>query len=215
MGSNPGSERQLECSDAFMLGEGYEGLGPRARALRVRSRDLLENDFALARGEERPLEPIEFIRDQGGAPCDVVGTTYATLTLVSKRFLDALREHGFTGWTTFPVRIFLEKGSELEGYHGLAVTGRCGPIDDTLSEEIIVPPSVPGGRAGPGLRGLCFEPSSWDGSDVFTAAGYAGIFVVKAVKRVLEEVGITNVDFERLPEIERIWRADGSVIGDS
>jgi hypothetical protein len=35
MGSNPGSERQLECSDAFMLGEGYEGLGPRARFARA------------------------------------------------------------------------------------------------------------------------------------------------------------------------------------
>lgn len=62
------------------------------------------------------------------------------------------------------------------------------------------------------MRGLCFPPESWDGSDIFTAEGYAGIFAVEAVKEALEGAGVTNVDFRRLSEIERIWRADRSVI---
>jgi Immunity protein family (Imm11) len=211
MVSGRGSER-LECSQAFELGEGYEGLGPGSRGLRVRSRELLGNDVALARGEEQPSDPIEFVRDEGRTPHDLIGTTYATLVLVSERFLAVLREHGFSGWTTFPVTVSLDDGSELESYRGFAVTGRCGAIDDSLSEEVVLPAPAPGGRARPGLRGLCFPPESWDGSDIFTAEGYAGIFVVEAVKEALEEAAVTNVDFRRLSEIERIWRADRSVI---
>lgn len=72
MASSPDSERRLDSSEAFELGEGYEGLGPRGRALRVSSRELLHDDFALARGDDRPSEPIEFIRDEGRTPHDVV-----------------------------------------------------------------------------------------------------------------------------------------------
>lgn len=212
MDSSLSSGRQLKCSEVFELSEGYEGLGPTGRALRVSSRELLKNDFALARGEDQPAEPTEFVRDEGRTPHDVVGTTHAMLILVSERFLGVLRQHGFTGWTTFPARIFLDDGSELQGYDGLAVTGRCGAIDDSLSEEVILPPPAPGGRARPGLRGLCFPPDSWDGSDIFTAEGYAGMFVVEAVKRALQKAGITNIDFRRLSEIERIWRADGRLV---
>lgn len=213
MASSLDSEPRLECSQAFDLGEGYEGLGPRGRALRVRSRELLHNSVEIARAEEHPPEPIEFVRDEGRKPHDLIGTTYGRPLLVSERFLEVLRGHGFSGWTTFPVRVFLDDGSELEGYEGLAVTGRCGAIDDSLSEEMILPAPVPGGRARPGLRGLCFPPESWDGSDIFTSeAGGAAIFVVERVKEALEHAGVTNVAFERLSEIGRIWRADGSVI---
>jgi hypothetical protein len=34
------------------------------------------------------------------------------------------------------------------------------------------------------------------------------------VKEAIEQTGITNVDFRRLSEIERTWRADGSLIQD-
>jgi hypothetical protein len=212
VGSSLGSERQLKCSEAFDLSEGYEGLGPDGRALRVSSRELLDNDLALARGEARPAEPIEFVHDEGRTPHDVVGTTYGRPILVSERFLDVLREHRFTGWATFPVRVFLGDGSELDGYHGLAVIGRAGPIDDSLSEEVILPPPAPHGRAHRGLRGACFPAETWDGSDVFACGESSGITVTEAVKQALEEAKITNVAFQRLSEIERIWRADGSLI---
>jgi hypothetical protein len=195
------------------LGEGAAGLGAGGRALRVASRELLDNSFALARGEDLPSDPIEFVRDEGRIACDLIGTTYARPVLVSERFLAVLRQHGFTGWATFPVRVVLdEKGSELDGYDGFAVTGRAGPIDDGLSEEILLPPPVPEGRPAPGLRGLCFQPGSWDGSDIFTSEDGASIFVVERVKAALEGAGVTNVEFRRLSEIERTWRADKTVI---
>jgi Immunity protein family (Imm11) len=214
MGSSLGSEPQLDCSEAFDLSEGYKGLGSGGGALRVASRELLHSDRALARGEVRPAEPIEFVRDEGRTAYDVVGTTYGRPILVSERFLDVLREHRFAGWSTFPVRVLVGDGSELDGYHGLAVTGRAGPIDDSLSAEVILPPPTQRGRARRGLRGACFPAASWDGSDVFACGESSAITVTEAVKRALEEAKATNVAFQRLSEIERTWRADGSLIED-
>jgi hypothetical protein len=110
--------------------------------------------------------------------------------------------------------VVLKDGSELPGYHGLAVTGRCGPIDDSLSDEVVLPPPVPRGRARRALRGICFDSATWDGSDVFTPEGYTASFVVERVKTAVEAAGITNVEFARLSETNRIWRANGSLVDD-
>jgi hypothetical protein len=205
--------RQLDCAEAFALSEGREGLGPTNRALRVRSRKLLQNNIAIARAEHVPGAPIEFVRDEGRKAYDVIGTTYSSLLLVSSCLTAVLRNHRFTGWTTFPVRILGSDGNELDGYSGVAITGRCGPIDDDLSEKVTLPPPIPHGRARLGLRGLCFGPDTWDGSDLFTSEmGGAWIFVVERVKDALENAGLRNLEFRRLSEIERAWRADGRLI---
>jgi hypothetical protein len=206
------TSKRLKCADAFDLREGHGGLGPGGNALRVRPRERLSDAHALARGEERPRKPIEFVRDEGRIACDLVGTTHGRPVLVSDQFVSVLKENGFTGWETFPARLFHTDGSEIEGYHGLAVTGRAGPIDDSLSEEIIIPPPVPQGRARRGLRGACFQPETWDGSDVFVTGGSSAITVTEPVKRVLEKACLTNIRFKRRSEIERTWRADGSLI---
>ncbi len=201
----------LPCTDAYAMGEGDAGLGQGA-ALRVRSRNLLDNVEALVRAEASPPEPIPFVADEGNDAQDVIGTTYGVLLLVSDRVVRVLHEHRFSGWATFLVQIELQGGARLEGYHGIAVTGRAGPIDDNLSERIVLPAPVPGGREAPGLRGLCFPPESWDGSDLFTAERSLGLFVVEDVKVALEEAGITNIDFRRLSDIERTWRANGDLV---
>lgn len=210
MGSTPGSSRRLECHAAFALRESGASLGARGSPLRVATRELIHNDFALARGEDRPSVPIEFVRAEGAMLHDLLGTTYASLVLVSARFRAVLEEEGFTGWTTFPVKV-VDPDAQLGGYGGLAVIGRCGAIDDSLSEEILLPPPVAGGRSARALRGLCFPPGSWDGTDVFTAEGRADVIVVERVKEALERAGITNIEFDRLSEIERTWRSDGSL----
>lgn len=198
MASSLVSNRRLDPADAFDLSEAWK-----RGALRVSSPKLLNNAFELGRGEEHPSEPLVFVRDEGRTAHDLIATTYATLTLASERLLGVLREHGYSGWATFPVEIISGEGEQLHGYEGLAVTGRCGPIDDQLSEEIILPPPVPSGQACPGLRGLCFSPDSWDGSDVFTSEDRASIFVTEPVMRTLQEAKLTNIAFQRLAAIER------------
>jgi len=196
--SRASDRAHLDPADAFDLGEAFQ-----RGSLRLRSRVLLPEPFELARGEVRPSEPIVFVRDEGRTARDLIGTSYATIRLVSERFLEVLREHGFTGWATFPVKIWLGDDRVVEGYEGFAVTGRCGPIDDELSESIELAPPVPGGRSTPGLRGMCFSPDSWDGSEVFTPDDRASIFVIEPVRRALEQACMTGLEFRRLTEIER------------
>jgi hypothetical protein len=207
------AERSLDCSEAWSLHEGPEGLGYRTMALRADPPDSLTLDEAAAlhQGRLRPESPIEFVQHEGREPMDLLGTTIG-LTLISDAFHDVLSDASFSGWTTFPVRVVLDDGSELRGYHGLAITGRCGQIDDSLCEEVVLPPPVPGGRARRGIRGLCFRPESWDGSDLFAPPDSSYLWVGDTVRVAVERAGMTNVRFQRLSEIERIWRADGSLI---
>lgn len=171
----------------------------------------LEDAAAFHQGRLRPERPVEFIQDEGQEPMDILGTTIG-LTLISAVFDAVLRDEGFSGWTTFPVRVLLRNGEEVPGYHGLAITGRCGPIDDSWCEEVVLPPPAPGGRAQPGIRGLCVSPDTWDGTDLFAPPDSMYTWTVDAVRRAAIQAGMTNVRFERLSEIERVWRADGSLI---
>ncbi|MFN8149665.1 MAG: hypothetical protein U0R24_00875 [Solirubrobacterales bacterium] len=188
---------RLDCAAAFALSEEFN-----RNALRLSSRELLHNDLALLRGEVQPSEPIEFVRDEGSDARDWVGTTYATLQLVSPKFLRLLDEHGFTGWTTFPVELALDISQALEGYRGLAITGRCGRIEEEMSERITLPPPVPQGHSRPGLRGLCFEPDSWDGSDLFMPEDSAWVLATEQVIGALKYAGIVGVVYRRRSEIE-------------
>jgi hypothetical protein len=144
---------------------------------------------------------------------DLLGTTIG-LTLISEVFHDVLNDAGFSGWTTFPVHVVLNDGSEVRGYHGLAITGRCGQIDDSLCQEVVLPSPAHGGRAHRGIRGLCFRPETWDGSDLFAPPDSQYSWAVDAVRVEVERAGMTNVRFQRLSEIERIWSADGTLIED-
>jgi len=148
-----------------------------------------------------PRSPIVFRRDSGSRAYDYVTTTYAILQLVSQRFIDVLREGGFTGWSTYPVEVYGKHGELIPGYHGLAITGRCGPIDDSMSELIWCEPVQPGKtKHYQRLLGLYFDPESWDGSDLFCPEGTARVIVRDVVKDALEAVKITNVDFTSITE---------------
>jgi len=193
---------ELHCDHAYVLGEDF-----RRGAVRATPREPLAEDFALARGEYRPREKILFVQTGGRTLHDLIGTGYPSIKLWSSRTVDTLRQSRFSGWETFDVEIHLANGTIIRDYHGLAVTGRSGPIDDSLSQSAVVPPLTPGGQSMPGLRGLCFDPTSWDGRDVFTPEGYAGIFVVRAVVDAIVGKGISNVSIRRASEIERMWRA--------
>ena len=172
-------------------------------ALHVRPRDDIKEPYTLMKGEALPSEPIVFEYSCGGKPRDVIGTEFAVLELFSDRVIDILRNEGFTGWTTYPVEVYGKKGERIEGYHGFAVTGRCGPIDNSRSRQIVVPPPVPEGQPGPGWQGLYFEPDTWDGSDIFTPQG-GWVFVVGAVRKALKRAKVKNLYFKSLAEVVRL-----------
>jgi hypothetical protein len=122
------------------------------------------------------------------------------LHLVSDRFVGVLE--GFSGWQTYPVEIYTERGKAVQGYHGLAITGRCGPIDDELSPVMVLPPAVPHGEAMPHRIGIRFWPETWDGSDLFIPEGRGWVLVTQEVHDALSAAKITGIELDRITEIE-------------
>ena len=132
------------------------------------------------------------------APGPVLWTTSLFPVLLSKGLAEELRRRGVAGWTTYPVDVTGRNGEELGEYCGLVVIGRCGPVDMERSET--VSRSFPGGMF-PMRRGLFFEESSWDGSDIFMSSKEAFIFVTGRAKQAFEESG-ASAKFEALSTIE-------------
>lgn len=140
----------------------------------------------------------------GGRPSDLIWTTFAGLFLVSDRLRELLESEGITGWKTYPVEVTDRSGEVYPGYHGLAVTGRCGPFDLSKSQMIIKPPPVSQGRAAPYHRGLFFDPATWDGSDVFCSEnGWLSVIVTRKVHDLARRHKVRNVEFARLIDYEK------------
>lgn len=69
---------------------------------------------------------------------------------------------------------------------------------------------MPGG-VFPYWRGVRFDPSTWDGSDLFMPEDSTWILVTEEVKRAFDRAKVRNVLFQRVTEFEideatlRIW----------
>jgi len=172
-------------------------------AMRVRLVDDLE-PVSLLRAEARPAQPVVFSETTGGKPRDILGTGHAALFLVSDSFVAVLRAQHSIGWTTFPVEIRTKAGRTLGGYQGFGVTGRCGPLDQSKPASVILPPLSEKGRAVAGRRGIYFDPSTWDGSDVFVPATGGYVFVLEHVRDAMQRARLSNVTFDRATEVELI-----------
>ena len=178
----------------------------RRGAFRVHPLDEIPipNLCAVTRAEVVPGAPLRFHHDEGTHLCDYIGTTAAVITLVSDRLVGVLHDHRVSGWTTYPVEVYDDSGARIAGYHGLAVSGRSGPIDEDLSPVAVVPPPVPRGAALPHRIGLRFWPHTWDGSDVFSPDRSAFMFVTQRVRDALVKAKVTNVDLRRITEVEQL-----------
>lgn len=155
---------------------------------------------ALFRGELHLSEPLRVKYALGGAPRDVIYTTSIVPLLVTRRVVDLMSEYRFTGWRTFEVLLYGKRDQLIEGYIGLAITGRCGAIDEMQAEIVIR--DYPGGRF-PDRKGKFFDPETWDGSDIFTSEGSVTKFAVDQVRKAFERAKVTNIVFERASEV--IW----------
>ena len=161
------------------------------------------DDFAVTRGEELAPPGCSARWAMGATnPSDVIWTRVAAPVLLSERLVAMLREQGFTGWDTYPVTLTDRRGARLPDYHGLSVQGRCGPIDPSRSTRISK--EYPAGPF-PVARGVYFDESSWDGSDVFVSTdGKGWIFVVEAVQRFFDRARIKNLQLVPLTEFEQM-----------
>lgn len=161
--------------------------------------------FALTRAEMQPPHPITIKWAMGRArPVELIRTTLVSPFIISTSVVQLLRSHGFTGWSLYEVSVHDKQGQWVPGYHGLAITGRCGEVD--WSRSIEVPRIFPGGIF-PVWKGYFFEPGSWDGSDFFMTSGRSGsVLVVEEVKKAFEQAKVRNVEFTPLDQYERDWQ---------
>ncbi len=180
-------------SDALMHG-----------ALHLCPRNDIADPFAFLRAETLPSVPVVLEYSSGGKPRDAIGTEVIGVVAYSGRVIQILRDGGVTGWATYPLDIHGKSGEKIEGYHGFAVTGRCGPIDNARSSLEPRPPRVPGGPNVQRWIGLYFAPETWDGSDIFMPEDWGCVFVVEPVKKALEKAKVKNFEFTRLTEFERL-----------
>jgi hypothetical protein len=184
-------------SSVYLLGEPGN-----SRAFRGRMSLSVEEAFALTR-DERSFGTVDVRWAMGGAtPSDFVFTTIAAPLVAADRVVEILRAESFTGWKPYEVNLVGKDEAKIPGYHGLAVSGRCGRIENERSVRF--EKTMPGGVFSY-WRGLYFDPASWDGSDVFSVKGKPSwIFVVHEVKRALERAKVNNLTFCALDKVERM-----------
>ena len=160
-----------------------------------------KDSWALTRGESAvPKKPVALRWVMGAKiPGDVLWTTSAHPMIVHTRVIDLFLDHRFTGWGTYAVEVYDKKNELYPDYHGLIFRGRCGPIDHSKSEEVVR--QMPGGKF-PYLKGLYFDPVSWDGSDLFMPDGKGWMFVTSKVVRVMSKAKVRGVLFEAATDVE-------------
>lgn len=193
------TSKVLELDRVFLLGSSHE-----RGALHVSPEQTFEDPFAVLTGEADIREPVILRQESGTVPRDFVGTTHACLFLVSTHVVSSLRSYKVSGWKTYPVEVVLKDGRSLKDFHGLVVTGVCGGIDNSRSTRVWRNPVSPLGERYEAWMGLYFDPSTWDGSDIFVPKSTGYIFVVEAVKQIFERENITNVRFVPITAVERM-----------
>lgn len=145
--------------------------------------------------------PVIFKQEYGKKLEDVLDTGWPSLFLISDKMKATLERNALTGWQTFEVKVLDKKGQEIQDYHGLSITGRCGKIDYSKS-EIIEKRLVPNAPLGKYYKGLHVGLDKWDDNDFFLPEKYFGIIITNRAAEVLKKNKLTNIRLENLGEIE-------------
>jgi len=139
MDSKSTSKEELSFDDVYVL---HDPLANQPLRLDPPDEVSKETLVGLFRSEMRLSKPLELRASMGGRAMDILWSTCIPVMAISSRVVALFREHGFTGWSTYPVRVFGRKGEPIEGYHGFAVTGRVGYRVFELSQFVINPPNA-------------------------------------------------------------------------
>ena len=145
------------------------------------------------RGQFTPSTPVEIVHNLGGKPKAIVWV--GTIPVLSSGLIEAMSAEEATGWAAFPVRVYGKDGSAIPDYWGLSITGRVDSIRVNKSE--VIREENHRGVQVPFRKGLEFDRSSWDGSDLFRGRDGATDFIVSTSKvRRLFELSKANASFQ-------------------
>jgi len=152
--------------------------------------------------------PIVFKQEFGKKNEDLLDTGWPNLYLISDKLKSVLVDNNITGWKTFEVIVLDKKGSEIEGYHGLSIIGRCGPIDFDKS-EIIHKQLAPNAPISTYYKGVSFDVEKWDQSDVFLSEKNFRILVSDKVAELVIKNKLTNINLINISEYEEDFGKSG------
>lgn len=124
--------------------------------------------------------PVSFHQLDGKIMRDYLDTRTGICYLISQRTKDILEREGFSGWKSYPIKLFDKKNHEIEGYHGFSIVGNGGQATKNENDR------------------LTWSISNWDGSDFFRFDHYHHQIVTERVMRVFKHAKITAVQFTPL-----------------
>ncbi len=166
------------------------------------NKKYLYDELKLIRGDYSDISfPVIFKQEYGKKLEDVLDTGWASLFLISDKMKAVLEENALTGLKIFAIKLFDKKGTEIHGYHGLSISGRCGKIDYSKS-EIIEKRLVPNAPLGKYYKGLHIGLDTWDGNDFFLPEKYFGIIITSRAAKILKKEKLSNIRIENLADIE-------------
>ena len=197
MSTRSTNERSFDFSDFFSL---HDPLA--SRPLRFAPLDPTLGGLAvpLSRGELTFATPIVVQATMGVQASPFLWSTMPPLLLVNDLVITILKEAQFTGWTTYPVRLLGRKAEEIYGYHGFAVTGRCGELDLKDSRLITIPAPSPKGKSYQVRVGVYFKPEAWDGSDIFMFSEWGYRIFKRQVVEAFKRAKLKNISFVPLQD---------------
>lgn len=162
----------------------------------------------LARGVCRFKAPIHYSVTSGNTPYSVLSSGSTFLPLIHNDVFEGIACNGFTGWKLTGAYLENAQRNLAEEYSLLMVTGRSGPCDLTLSQEIDESESelvaVPGFSKK--ARGYIFDYDTWDGADFFVTGKSPLPIVTEQVVEFFKETEVTNVRFTNILDSEYFSR---------
>ncbi len=153
-----------------------------------------------AQGANELSVRFQFDAVQGNKAEDFLWTQLVRPACVSGRVVKLLEVNEISGWSTFPVEVYDPDGILIPDFHGLAVTGPSYRAEHNRSEIVQMPPLVQGGKSFEIYRGLFFDESLWDGTDMFWVDRVH--VVTERTCRLFQEHKVGNVQFTPLEERE-------------
>lgn len=162
----------------------------------------ISDEIRLITGDYGSISfPVTFKQAYGKEFRDTLDTGWAGLYLMSDKMKSLLQENKLTGWKSFSIRLLDKKENELQGYSGLSITGKCGPIDISKS-EVFKKRLVPNGPRCTFYKGLYVGLDEWDGSDFFLPRHNYGTITTTKAAGVIKSNKLTNIRLTNLAEIE-------------
>jgi hypothetical protein len=139
------------------------------------------------------------------APLDFVWTALGVPIIVSDHVISILNANRFRGWKTYAIQLFGKDAEPIGGYHGLAISGRCGPLQPERSQEVVTKRAD--GQSALRYKGWYFDETKWDGSHIFMPSSGTGlVFVMQEVRDALRAGQVKGVLYTPAATHERVIR---------